>query len=105
MVKCKFLIFLPQSAILFNITAYDQLNQSISSPKLAVIIVIDQFAYDYIPKLSPFLQGGIKKLLNNGIVYNFATYPHAAPGTAVGHAGLATGSYAKDHGWDIKRMV
>ncbi len=63
-----------------------------------VVIVIDQFAYHYLPKLKPFLRDGIKLLLDNGINFKQANYPHAMPATGPGHTALGTGCFAKDHG-------
>jgi len=67
-------------------------------PKLTVVMVIDQLAYNYIRVLRPFLQNGIKMLLEGGTSYTNAFFPHANPGTAVGHTCLSTGTYARDHG-------
>ena len=68
-------------------------------PQLTIIFVIDQFAYHYLPKLEKYLNGGIKHLLDNGVNYTNAYYPHAMPETATGHAALNTGTFAKDHGF------
>jgi predicted AlkP superfamily pyrophosphatase or phosphodiesterase len=68
-------------------------------PKLTVVIVIDQFAHNYINKLHSHFKYGLKYLFNNGVVYTNAHVPHGQPGTGVGHAGLNTGTYAKDHGF------
>lgn len=68
------------------------------SPKLTVIIVIDQFAYNYLDKLKPYLNGGIKFLLNNGINYTNAFYLNGTPTTCPGHAMLATGTFGHYHG-------
>ncbi len=68
-------------------------------PRLAVVLVIDQFAYHYINKLYPQLKHGLRYLLDNGVVYTNAFMPHAQAGTATGHAGLNTGTCAKDHGF------
>lgn len=67
-------------------------------PRLTVVMVIDQFAYHYIPKLSPFLRHGLKFLLKQGVVYENAYYPHAMPSTGPGHTGLNTAVDPKDHG-------
>ncbi len=67
-------------------------------PQITVIMVIDQCAAHYFPKLSPFFKYGFKNLLQNGIVYENANYPHSMPSTGPGHAALATGCYPKDHG-------
>jgi predicted AlkP superfamily pyrophosphatase or phosphodiesterase len=68
-------------------------------PRLTVVFVIDQFAYHYINKLYPHLKHGLRYLLDNGVVYTNAFMPHAQAGTATGHAGLNTGTCAKDHGF------
>jgi hypothetical protein len=69
-----------------------------SKPKVTVVLVIDQFAAHYLPKLDPYLSHGIHKLLKNGIVYTNAHLPYAATSTGVGHASLGTGALPKDHG-------
>jgi predicted AlkP superfamily pyrophosphatase or phosphodiesterase len=67
-------------------------------PQLTFVFVIDQFAYHYLHKVRPFLTGGLKTLLDNGIAYSHATHPHAVPSTACGHAAISSGTYAKNHG-------
>src|SRR5690242_21581844 len=74
------------------------LAQDKHHPKLAVIIVVDQFAHHYLKKVRPFLRGGLKKLLDNGVEYINAHYPHAMPATAPGQTTLNTGVEPKDHG-------
>ena len=69
-----------------------------SRPQLTMVFVIDQFAYHYLYKIKPFLTGGIKTLLDNGILYTHATHPHGVPTTACGHAAIGSGAYAKHHG-------
>lgn len=69
-----------------------------NSPKLTLIIVIDQFGYSYLSKLEKYLTGGIKFLINNGINYKNAFFPHSIPSTAPGHTMLATGAYGYNHG-------
>jgi predicted AlkP superfamily pyrophosphatase or phosphodiesterase len=70
----------------------------ISTPRLTVVFVIDQFAYHYIDKIKPNITGGIKKLITKGIFYKNAYMPHAYPSTAVGHVAINTGTFAKNHG-------
>jgi hypothetical protein len=67
-------------------------------PRLTVIMVIDQFAYHYIPKLYPHLRGGLRFLLNHGIVYENAYFPLSNPSTGPSHTSLNTGTLPKDHG-------
>ena len=73
-------------------------SASDQKPQLAVVIVIDQWAYFYLHKLKPFLTGGIKKIIDHGTNYTHAVYPHAIPSTATGHAALSTGTCAHKHG-------
>lgn len=68
-------------------------------PRLTVVLVVDQFAHHYIGKLMPHLKHGLKYLFDNGVVYTNAHMPHGQPGTSTGHAGLNTGTCAKDHGF------
>ncbi len=68
-------------------------------PRLTVVLVVDQFAHHYINKLYPHLKHGLRYLLDNGVVYTNAHMPHGQPSTATGHAGLNTGTCAKDHGF------
>lgn len=69
-----------------------------NSPSLTVIIVVDQFSYNYFAKLKPYMHGGIKFLLNHGTQYANAFYSHASPNTAPGHTMLATGTWGNFHG-------
>jgi arylsulfatase A-like enzyme len=71
---------------------------SAQRPQVTVIMVVDQFAAHYFSKLSCFFNYGIKDLLQKGVVYKNANYPHAMPSTGPGHAALSTGCYPKDHG-------
>lgn len=67
-------------------------------PRLTVVIVVDSFGYDYVRRLEPYFCGGLRSLMENGIVYTNANYPHALPTTAIGHTALSTGVFGKDHG-------
>ncbi len=60
-------------------------------PRLAVLIVIDQFRADYLMRFRGFFAGGIKSLLDQGAVFLNAYYDHAITQTAAGHAIVATG--------------
>lgn len=68
-------------------------------PRLTVIIVVDQLAYSYLPKLENNLHWGLRHLMRNGISFINTYHPHALPETATGHAALSTGTYPSDHGY------
>lgn len=67
-------------------------------PRLTLIFIVDQLAAHYFSKLENYFTGGFKYLTKNGVIYNYAYWPHAMPSTAAGHAGLNTGTFPKDHG-------
>ncbi len=67
-------------------------------PKLTIVLVVDQFAYHYIPKLGKNFKYGLRYLFENGVVYGNAYHPHGVPETTPGHHGISTGTVPKDHG-------
>lgn len=69
-----------------------------TTPKLTIVFVIDQMAYNHLTNLLPNLKYTIKELYEDGIVYSNAFQPNGAPSTAVGHTDISTGAYPKDHG-------
>jgi hypothetical protein len=80
-------------------------------PKLVVVIVLDQFPYDYIQRFEPYFgEGGFRYLLNHGANFSNARYEYASTKTAPGHAALLTGSYGRRDGivgnrwWDRDRQ-
>lgn len=69
------------------------------TPKLVLFITIDQLTgdapyrvYDRLP------DGGFRYLIERGLSYRAAHYRHATTKTAVGHATIATGGNASEHG-------
>ena len=73
-------------------------SKSKDTPMLTIVIVIDQFAFHYIPKLQKYFKYGLKDLFDNGIVYYKAYHPHGVPETTPGHHGLSIGTCPRDHG-------
>jgi predicted AlkP superfamily pyrophosphatase or phosphodiesterase len=68
-------------------------------PKLVVVLVIDQFRYDYLMRFRPYFgQGGFNRLLDGGAVYTDCRYDYATTMTGPGHATLLTGTYPWAHG-------
>lgn len=87
--------FLLGSLLFFAIPINCALDQA---PKLTVVLVIDQCAYHYFPKLKNNFRYGFKELLEKGIVYTKAIHPHGIPETTTGHHCISAGCYPKDHG-------
>jgi predicted AlkP superfamily pyrophosphatase or phosphodiesterase len=80
--------------LLSSISAY-----AADKPKLILQITVDQLRGDlpmrYYDRLG---EGGLKYLLDEGVVYNNAHHAHANTETIVGHATLATGAHPSAHG-------
>lgn len=83
-------------AILISCTFFGHVQSK--SPRLTVVIVIDQFAHHYLEKIKPHISGGIHTMLTKGIIYNNAYMPHFNPSTAAGHTTMSTGAFPKTHG-------
>ena len=74
-------------------------NASANPPKLVVFITIDQLRGDMPWRFAHrFGDGGFKYLIDKGATYTSAHYQHSTTFTAVGHASLATGGNAIQHG-------
>jgi predicted AlkP superfamily pyrophosphatase or phosphodiesterase len=68
-------------------------------PKLVLVLVIDQFRYDYLMRFRPyFVQGGFNRLLEGGAVFTDCRFDYATTMTGPGHATLLTGAYPDAHG-------
>ncbi|MFA5405039.1 MAG: alkaline phosphatase PafA [Ignavibacteria bacterium] len=62
-------------------------------PKLVVGIVVDQMAYDFIPRYwNKYSENGFKRLINNGFFCKNTKLIHFPSYTAVGHSSIYTGS-------------
>ncbi|MBX2990392.1 MAG: alkaline phosphatase family protein [Bacteroidetes bacterium] len=70
-----------------------------SSPKLIVVISLDQFRYDYITRFGQhFGKGGFRYFLENGANFTNASFKHAINTTGPGHAALLSGTYGNVNG-------
>lgn len=79
------------------------------TPKLVVGIIVDQMRYDYLYKYwDHYVDGGIKRLMNEGFSFSDANYNYAPTFTGPGHASVYTGTTPAYHGiignsWFIKQ--
>jgi len=85
-------------------SAYD------AHPKLAIILVIDQFRADYLERWRADFKGrGFDLFLQHGAYFPDCYYDYANTKTAPGHATIGTGAYTDGHGissnewWDLSR--
>ncbi len=69
------------------------------SPRLVVMLVIDQFRPDFLTRLeSRFCERGFRRFLDHGAFFANAAYSYSATATAAGHATLASGCIPRQHG-------
>jgi predicted AlkP superfamily pyrophosphatase or phosphodiesterase len=68
-------------------------------PKLLVLVVFDQMRADYQVRWRElFVEGGFKRLQDEGAWYQNCHYPYAYTVTAAGHASMVTGCPPSAHG-------
>jgi predicted AlkP superfamily pyrophosphatase or phosphodiesterase len=79
-------------------------------PRLAIILVIDQFRGDYLDRYrADFKNHGFNLFLQKGAYFPDCYYDYANTKTAPGHATIGTGAYTDGHGissndwWDLAR--
>jgi hypothetical protein len=61
-------------------------------PKLIVLVVVDQFRYDYTTRFRTEYRAGLDRMLRDGAVFTNANYQQAPTVTAVGHSIVSTGA-------------
>ncbi len=71
-------------------------QKSIAPPEtpniaLVVVLTVDQLRPDYLARYGPQFRGGLRALLDRGILYDRARQNHAITETAPGHATLLSG--------------
>lgn len=67
-------------------------KSSPTQPKLVVLVVIDQFRYDYLMRFKPEYTDGFDRLMKSGAYFSNAYLQHFPTVTAVGHATTLTGA-------------
>lgn len=70
-----------------------------SKTKLVVVIVVDQFRYDFLERFkTSFGDGGFRRLMEQGALFTNANYNYIPTYTAPGHAAIFTGSGPAQNG-------
>lgn len=67
-------------------------NPQPERPKLGVLVVVDGLSMPRLLERRPWLKHGLRRLLDEGFVYEEARYRHINTETAPGHASLSTGA-------------
>jgi len=79
--------------------SHAQKRETPTRPKLAVVIVIDQFRQEYLSRYSKFFgKDGFNRLMKNGAQFTSAHYSHATTYTGPGHAQILSGSFGHTNG-------
>ena len=78
--------------VLLLLTAGNAEPQKSQKPKLVLVVVVDQFRYDYLLRFRDGYNGGIARLLNGGAVFTDARYPQFPTVTAIGHSTIMSGA-------------
>lgn len=68
------------------------------SPRLVVLITVDQLRADYYERFRPQLTGGLRRLYEGGAVFTNAFQDHANTETAPGHASTLSGRFPRSTG-------
>lgn len=72
---------------------------ALARPKLVVVIVVDQFRYDYLERFKDlFGPSGFRRLADCGALFTAANYDYIPTYTAPGHAAIFTGSIPAQNG-------
>ena len=69
-----------------------------ATPRLILVLAVDQCRYDYLTRFAPLYEGGFRWLLKNGAVFSNANYRHASTETGPGHSVLLTGRHGSHSG-------
>jgi predicted AlkP superfamily pyrophosphatase or phosphodiesterase len=78
--------------------SFTERAQPAPTPKLVVVLVVDQMRADYVDRFRSQFSGGLGWLVENGVLFSNAHHDHAVTSTAPGHATIATGAFPSRHG-------
>jgi predicted AlkP superfamily pyrophosphatase or phosphodiesterase len=69
-----------------------------ATPRLVLVLAIDQMRFDYLTRFEPLYKGGLRTLMDRGAVFTDAKYRHAASETGPGHSVLLSGRHPSHSG-------
>src|SRR5215510_11619161 len=68
------------------------------TPRLILVLSVDQMRYEYLTRFRHLFKGGFRKLLDQGAVFSNALYRHANSETGPGHSVILSGRHASHSG-------
>src|SRR5215470_105331 len=91
--KIKFVLLVVLTSLLVSCIISCKKDPEHLRPRLVVVIVIDQFRFDFLEKFnSSFGSDGFRRLMDHGAFFANANYNYVPTYTAPGHAAIFTGS-------------
>ncbi len=97
-----FLCFVLTISVFFSSVGFAQRRPQISvqkRPRLVLLIVVDQFRYDYLERFGDlFGPDGFRRLMRDGASWAQSNYDHMPTYTAPGHGTMMTGAYPAESG-------
>jgi len=97
-----FLFFVLTISVLFSSGTFAQRRTQPAiqkRPRLVLLIVVDQFRYDYLERFGDlFGQNGFRRLMRDGASWTQSNYDHMPTYTAPGHGTMMTGAYPAESG-------
>ena len=89
--------FLQESAVSQTQTASEPAPAD--PPRLAVLIIIDQFRYDFLQRFDDlFVEDGFRRFMDRGAWLQDARFSHVHASTSPGHSVITSGTYAHKTG-------
>ncbi len=76
-----------------------------TTPKLVVVLVVDQMRSDYLDRHASEFTAGFKRLMAEGAWFKEAAYPYLGTVTCPGHATIGTGAFPYRHGMILNEWV
>jgi predicted AlkP superfamily pyrophosphatase or phosphodiesterase len=95
------LVFVLILSLLVSVSFAQRRTQSSvqKRPRLVLLIVVDQFRYDYLERFGDLYgPNGFKRLMRDGASWTQSNYDHMPTYTAPGHGTMMTGAYPAESG-------
>ena len=81
-----------------SLLVHHAVNAQATPPPVTVVVMVDQMRSDFLRRFNDQFEGGLARLLAEGVVFSDMRHEHAFARTATGHAVLVTGSHPKHTG-------